>query len=469
MNQKENSDSKALKAGIGYTIGNILIKGINFLSIPLFSRLMTTEEFGVYNVFLSYDAILFVVIGMALHSSVKSAKYQFKGQINKFISSISLIYLINLCVFTALLFVFRHKSTEITGYSLIVLLCLLLFSTGSALITLYNEFVSLEYDYKKYMGVALANSCGNVIISLILILTVFRQSKDTGRIVGATTTIVFLSAFILYSFYKTERPKYNRDYWSFGIRYSLPIIPHGVSQVLLGQFDRIMIQQIVSNTAAGIYSLAGNIKLVLTIINSSIATAWTTWFYENIAQNQSGKIQIRSAELVRLFSVFTVGILSIGPELILILGGSAYYDARQLVFPMVMDAFILFLYNLIVPSEYYKQKTKYIMMGTLIAAVINVVTNYIFIHKYGFVAAAYTTLFSYLCYLILHIVISWKLVGFNVVPLKVIIIYSVIVALYGAVDTILSERIIVRYILCMTYVVPVIFPFAKRFLKSRKS
>ena len=108
------------------------------------------------------------------------------------------------------------------------------------------------------------------------------------------------------------------------------------------------------------------------------------------------------------------------------------------------------------------------MMGTLIAAVINVVTNYIFIHKYGFVAAAYTTLFSYLCYLILHIVISWKLVGFNVVPLKVIIIYSVIVALYGAVDTIPSERIIVRYILCMTYVVPVIFPFAKRFLKSRK-
>lgn len=64
--------SKAVSAGMGYTLGNMLIKGINFLTVPIFSRLMSTDEFGVYNVFLSYDAILSVLIGMALHSSVKS-------------------------------------------------------------------------------------------------------------------------------------------------------------------------------------------------------------------------------------------------------------------------------------------------------------------------------------------------------------------------------------------------------------
>ena len=43
-------DGNALKAGVGYTIGNILVKGINFLTLPLFSRLLTTAEFGVYNI-----------------------------------------------------------------------------------------------------------------------------------------------------------------------------------------------------------------------------------------------------------------------------------------------------------------------------------------------------------------------------------------------------------------------------------
>ena len=56
------SNSKALRSGIGYTIGNIFIKGINFLTLPIFSRLLSPEEFGIYNVFASYDLILFVIL-----------------------------------------------------------------------------------------------------------------------------------------------------------------------------------------------------------------------------------------------------------------------------------------------------------------------------------------------------------------------------------------------------------------------
>ena len=56
-----NTKQTAVKAGIGYTVGNILIKGISFMTLPVFSRLLTTEQFGVYNVFVSYEAILYVV------------------------------------------------------------------------------------------------------------------------------------------------------------------------------------------------------------------------------------------------------------------------------------------------------------------------------------------------------------------------------------------------------------------------
>ena len=88
--------SKVFKAGIGYTIGNVMVKGINFLAIPIFSRLLTTEEMGLYTVFAAYEAVLFVFIGMALHSSIRSAKYEFEGKIDDFTSSIMGIYWINL-------------------------------------------------------------------------------------------------------------------------------------------------------------------------------------------------------------------------------------------------------------------------------------------------------------------------------------------------------------------------------------
>ena len=116
-----------------------------------------------------------------------------------------------------------------------------------------------------------------------------------------------------------------------------------------------------------------------------------------------------------MFLVFTVGLMALSPEIIYILGGKGYEAGKLVAVPMIMDAFILFLYNIIVPSEYYTKKTTYIMTGTLIAAGLNLVTNYIFIKAYGFIAAAYTTLFSYVCYLLLHIVISRKLVGFDVI------------------------------------------------------
>ena len=67
--------NKYLKAGFGYTIGNYLLKGLSFLTMPIFARLLTTAEYGEYGTFLSYEGMLFVVIGFAIHSSYKNAYY----------------------------------------------------------------------------------------------------------------------------------------------------------------------------------------------------------------------------------------------------------------------------------------------------------------------------------------------------------------------------------------------------------
>ena len=110
------SESKALRSGVGYTLGNILIKGINFLTLPIFSRLLSPEEFGVYNVFASYDMILFVLIGLALHTSIQSANLEFRGKINSYTSSISLIYILNGLVALAVA-VLSHAGQKKTARS----------------------------------------------------------------------------------------------------------------------------------------------------------------------------------------------------------------------------------------------------------------------------------------------------------------------------------------------------------------
>ena len=82
---------KVVKAGIGYTIGNYFLKGINFLTVPLFTRIMSTYDYGIYSVYMTYDAIISVFIAFALHSSLKNAKYKYKDKFDEYVSSILIL------------------------------------------------------------------------------------------------------------------------------------------------------------------------------------------------------------------------------------------------------------------------------------------------------------------------------------------------------------------------------------------
>ena len=449
------SESKALRSGIGYTIGNILIKGINFLTLPIFSRLLSPEEFGVYNIFISYDAILFVIMGMALHASIQSANLEFRGKINQYTSSVSLVYIGNALLFLAIAALFYRQLSGLLDLPPVAVFLLVLGSFSSAVITLYNTRVSLDYAYRKYLLVSACNSISNVGVSLLLILTVFREDRALGRMIGAVVPLFFIAVVLLLTFFRKARPRPNREYWRFGIRYSLPIIPHGISQTLLAQFGRIMIGRMEGDGPAGIYSLAGNIKLVLTIITDSIATAWTTWFYTRMDQGDRQAIQKRSVLLMGLFFVLTVGLMALSPELIYILGGREYELAKFIAIPMVLDAFILFLYNIIVPSEYYSKKTAFIMVGTMVAAVINIALNYVFIKSHGFLAVGYTTLFAYMCYLALHIIISRKLVKFFVLQLRWIFLACVALGALAAWNLWWIDNLLLRWGMCAVVVIPV--------------
>ena len=432
-----------VRAGIGYTVGNILIKGINFLTLPLFSRLMTTAEFGVYNVFLSCDGILLVVLSLALATSVRSAHYEFH-RTDEYVSSVSLVFILNALILAVIILAGGTWLLPLIGLDKTVLLLLIPFSFGGAVIQLYNEKLSLDYEYKKYLLVALADSVSNVAVSLLLICTVFRGRADLGRIVATSGSIFLLASFILCRIWRKAPPRYDRTFWRFGLHYSLPIVPHGLSQILLAQFDRIMISRLVSDSAAGIYSLAGNLLIVVTVITASVGTAWTTWFYARMDKGDHREIQKYALLLAGLFAFLVIGLMALSPELIALLGGEDYMEGRFVAVPMLLSGFLIFLYNVIIPGEYYMKKTRFIMAGTLVAVVIDLVTNYVFIKAYGYIAAAYTTLFAYVCYLLLHLFLSRRLIGFDVVKLKGLLGVTLPVVLTGVLSLLFTDRPVFR-------------------------
>lgn len=434
-------------AGIGYTIGNLLVKGLAFLTIPIFSRLMSTADYGIYNTFMAYSSILTIIVGLALHSSVKNAKYDFKGRLAEYSSSVVLLIIFNAVLLLALAICFSSWLSEWTGLNALILALLVAESFGNAILTFYNSKLALDYVYKEYLCLAGFHAVASVVLSLIFIWLLPDGKAYAGRIFGAVIPLLLISAYIMIRLFRSARPKVSPLYWKYGCKISLPLIPHGLSQIALSQFDRIMINNTLGPSDAGLYSFAYNIGIILQVISSSLDSVWTPWFFEQYSRGDLEKIRKTSAGYVLIFASITVLVLLVSPEMIMILGSREYWPSREVVVPIVLSMFFAFMYTLPSIVEYFYKRTQLISLGTVCAAVLNIILNFIFIPMYGYTAAAYTTLVCYLLYFIFHILIARKIAGYHVYNIRMLAGVCAAVCIFGAFALIFLDNMIVRLVM----------------------
>lgn len=453
-----DSNNRVVKAGVGYTIGNFFVKGLNFVTIPIFARLLSTTDYGLYNTYLAYEGIFFSLIGLALQMSLKNAKYRYGDKYEEYVSSIVLFEVILMVVWIAVILVSYKPLSYLMGYEKVILLLLVVHCTSSSILTLYNIHLSLNYSYKKYLIVTGANAVLNIGTSIILILTIFNDERFLGRVLGTVLPLVGVTAIICFFFWKRHKPTIKKKYWRFGLFYSMPLIPHAISQVLLNQFDRIMIKEMVGASYAGIYSFAYNIFMIISVVMISLDNVWSPWFYENYQKGYKKAIKIRSVQYVKGMLLLTLLIMLISPELVQLLGTADYYEAIYCVIPICAGGFFMFIYTIPAQVEYYMGKTYYIAFGTACAAFIKILLNLLFIPRYGYFSAAYTTEFAFILYAIFHFLISKKLDGTNLFDNKGLLIMSLICIVVSLFASALVEYYLIRWI----GVVGVLFYYTRR-------
>lgn len=412
------SNKKVIQAGIGYTVGNYLLKGVVFLTSPIFARVLSTSDFGIYNTFAAYESIISIMIGCAIHSSYKNARYKFgliqegskKGKdFDTYVASSMLFIITSCCCWILAVNLFCNPLQTLTGFNRFCLNLLVIYGFSGAVVSCFNSNASLQYRYQSFLKVSACNAVGNIIVSLFLIYLVFPGQKYMGRILGTIIPLFLLAIYISVHFLKKAIPQNIRAFWTWGIKYSMPIVPHGISQVILSQFDRIMINSMIGSSEAGIYSFAYTIFTIIKVTFQSLDNVWCQWFYDQMHTENLQNIRKKSSIYMILILSFSSVLMLISPELIEILGSSKYRQAIYCVIPIVAGGYFTFLYSIPSSVEYYYGKTKYIALGTTSAALINIVLNYFFISRTGYISAAYTTLFTYVLYFCFHYFLAWKI------------------------------------------------------------
>lgn len=418
LNIKKIINNKLFQASSWYTMANVFVKGINFITIPIFTRLLTTEDYGMVSLYLSWVSLFSVLISLDLGWSVQRAKFDFEERYNKYISSTLILSIFLLLIFLFLFSVFEGVLLSLTGLSRSLFYFMIFQSYFTFVQSLAMSKFGVEYKYRTVSLVNILVSIASVILSIVFIKKYFIGFEYIGKILGSGSLIIVLGLFYLVYFIYKGREFISVEYWKYGLRISIPYLLHNVSGIITSQFDKIIINRYIGKAATGIYSFSYNIGMIINVIYMSFYQAYAPYFLEKMEDKQFNLIRNIGAKFRDIFTLIYAIVLFISPEIIRFMAQESYWEGIVIIPFIFLAYYFTFIYSFELYVEYYYKMSKYISLGTLISAITNIILNLIFIPKYGYLAAAITTAASYFVQIIYHYLITRYVLNVQIYGLK---------------------------------------------------
>lgn len=406
-----NTLSVTAKAAMAYTIAGLVTKGLSIITVPIFTRIMTTAEIGVINIYHSWASMLITIISLALTSGgFLVGMKEYEGKRRQYMSSVlTITTLMSGLVLIIYLYNINFWNEFLELETPLVLLMILGFFVEPA-----REFwlsaQRYQLKYKSVIKVSLGTAIGATAASVTSVLlarhygvqpVVYVRLFANYAVVDTIAGILFLSIFL------KGRTFYNKDYWVFSLKLSIPLIIYSFASQVLNVSDRTMIGKMVGASEVGIYGTLSNVSALSLIVWSSINSSFIPYLFQNI-DDEEGRKQVRSSASYTLLFYAGIALLItfVAPEIVGILAPKEYYEAVYLMPPIAAGMFLTAIGNMYSNVLLFYKKTQYIMIASIIAAALNVVLNFIMIPRYGYQAAAYTTLFSYIVLALIQIVVG---------------------------------------------------------------
>ena len=392
-------NKQVLKSGVWYIFGNFLVKGIGFLTTPFFARLMTKEDVGDFSNLITWVGIISIIVTFDLYSSISVARFDYRENLNEYIASNLLLGSVITIVFFLALFPFKEKVLLLFGLSDYAFYLAFVYMFFYQAIQMFQAKSQVLYRYKASLGISISCALSSSLISLLFVYAF--EDQLMGRVIGYFIPFIIIG-LIIYIYIIVISNHVSVKYWKYALSISIPLVFHLLAGYVLSSSDRIMIHSLVGSKAVGLYSVAYSSAMVVSILMTSMNSAWVPWSMTQIDSGKYNELRKISKIYIILFGILVFGIIMLGPEILWIMGGNSYMEALDVI-PSVMIGFTFqFIYTLYVNIEQYYKKQKMVAIGTVISASVNILLNWIFIPIYGYIVAAYTTLVSYMILFLLH-------------------------------------------------------------------
>lgn len=403
LKEKYNKVPVQAKLAMWLMICTLIQRGISLITVPLYTRLMSLEEYGYVSTYFSWVSIALILSSFKLNAGVyNKGLSKFKEDRDGYCLSMQYTTSV-ITVFLLLLYVAFHKWVndfmEMSTGIILFMFVELFFSTSMGFWTVKEQY---DFHYKPIVRATMIYALLNLILGLIFVINAETGTKGYARIFSVVVVQAIVGGFFYMVNMKRGKFRFNLVYSVFAVKFNIPLIPHYFSEYILNQSDRIMIQKLCNYSDVALYSVAYNAGMLLTIITSSINQALTPWIYQSLDEKNFKQINKVILSIAIVIMIPIIIFIAVAPEAIYILAGKQYSEAVYVVPPVAGSIVFLFLYTVFANVEFYYDYNKFTMYISLVGAVFNIILNYFFIKLFGFVAAGYTTFICYFVYCVGH-------------------------------------------------------------------
>lgn len=379
-----------------YLVSNILNAAIPFGLLPVLTRYLTPEEYGEVAIFQTLLGALMAFIGLSLYGAAGRKFYDgnlTNHDLRDFIGACLQILSLTTLITFAILFTFQSQFSQWLGIDEKWVLLAVITTSASMVAQIRLGQWQVRKKVKSYGALQISRSLLNVGLSLLLV-TVFLQGSD-GRI---TAQVVTASSFSLLALWLLKRDSllkffvWRPDYIREALRFGVPLIPHVGGMFLLTTVDRFVINAKLGLDQAGIYMVAVQFGMALSLVFDAINKAYVPWLFERLKRdNESEKKQIvRYTYAWYCFILFgaCIGFI-VGPWLILFIAGENYAQAGDVVGWLILGQVFNGMYLMVTNYIFFSKRTGLLSVVTIFSGIFNVALLLLLITYFGLHGAAY--------------------------------------------------------------------------------
>jgi O-antigen/teichoic acid export membrane protein len=390
------------KGSLLYATGQVLTKASAFLLIPLYTRFLTPEDYGIVGYMQFMLSILTTILMFGFYGAQTRFFYQYKNDpevVGQYLFSINiwLIGVLTPCVFLVVFFgqpVYRFVGPDDIPFSPYVPLI-----AWTAFFQIMNQLViSYWMARREYLKTTVLQ------MSLFLLVTGFAVLFVVGMKMGAEgkiramafgNVVFFMLAYYPYARHFVYRIKW--EYIAYSLSFGVPIVIHLLSGVMHTSIDRAILADMVPMAELGWYTLGYQVGMVMGIVTTSVNRAWQPSYYDIMEsadpKNDHHICRTFNLWLILMSIICTAGMLWGGDILKLIT--PEHFHGATVVIPYVMLGYFFHgLYYFAVSPIFFYKKTILLPWFTGAAAAVNIGLNFLFIPHLGIIGAALATTIS---------------------------------------------------------------------------